>query len=177
MASTLSDHLNALGWSTPVAVPADLKRLMCALESAAWPARAGQATAEVKMASALPGFATLSLDPGLTVDVELSQPAGAGFRADIAVPGTGLTLPGLTGGVPQSAGAGKSLQRWVQPAGAAVRASFCEKGKVVVHGVSVAGTAGPGSPALVPPCVGAKRRQRRVLPPFGVTSRWTTRRR
>jgi hypothetical protein len=128
--TSLADHLGVLGWSASVAIPADLKQLMSVLQSEAWAAGAGPATAEVTTASMLPGFATLSLDPGLAVDLELSQPAGAGFRVDlvIAIPGggagPGVTLPGLTGGVPQSSGAGRSLQRWIQSTGAAVTASL-----------------------------------------------------
>ena len=116
--STLADHLAALGWSSSVAVPADLHRLLAALE-ATWPAGPGTTNAQVATACALPGFATLSLDPGTTVLVTLSQPAGHGFRADIALDGAGITLPGLTSGTPQSAGA----QTWVQPTGTPVRAA------------------------------------------------------
>lgn len=96
--TALADHLTTLGWTSSVAIPADLNQLLTGLEGA-WPAGAGSATAQVKIANALPGFATLSLDPGLIVDVTLSQPAGAGFRADIALAipgggaGPGITLP------------------------------------------------------------------------------------
>jgi hypothetical protein len=123
--TSLADQLGVLGWSASVAIPGDLKPLLTSLQSEAWPAGAGTAPAEVKTGQALPGFATLALDPGLTVTVNLSQPAGAGFRADVVItPNPGITLPGLTGGTPQSSGAGKSRQRWVQPTGVPVKASL-----------------------------------------------------
>ena len=116
--SSLTDQLALLGWTSSVALPGDVKRVMDAVQSQAWPAGEGVAAGEVKSAQTLPGFASLQLDPGLPVTVTLS----AGFRADITIAGTGVTVPGLTGGTPRSSGAGRSLQRWVQPAGTPVKA-------------------------------------------------------
>ncbi|HEY0812177.1 MAG TPA: hypothetical protein VGE11_02770 [Pseudonocardia sp.] len=126
---SLANYLSISGCSASVAVPQPLEQLLDALQAPDWTIPGGSVAAKVAVGQGLPGFATLALDPGLDVVVELSRPDGTGFRADIVIavpggPGPGVTLPGLVGGAPAQSGSGPGLRRWVEPDGSAVRATL-----------------------------------------------------
>jgi hypothetical protein len=124
--TSLLDTLTSLGYTGRVLVPETLVGLLDALDTTAWhPADTGPLPVGVLPNAGLPGYASFAFDPGVTLTATVSRPTPGGFRVDLELPSgqPALTLPGITAGVPNSSGSGKTLKRWVDDLSTPVKGS------------------------------------------------------